>query len=185
MEKRQVMKFQRYFCGLAVTGFLACSPLGLAHDGGGGGHGGGIGRNYNYRQPFGYTGYPSSYSYDIGPYAYTATPEQQEVAKKRVKTYYAAIHKGRRRPARHRYIAVETLRPTKQQRQDYVKKRLAAKGGGAQAGAVNPGQLHCLMVFDTEKKQFVGSSCYLVEGLPNAGTATQFESVSAEYVGQL
>jgi hypothetical protein len=44
-------------------------------------------------------------------------------------------------------------------------------------------QLHCLMVFDTESKQFVGSGCYVVGPLPPPGTLAQFESVTAEFVG--
>jgi hypothetical protein len=182
------MKLQRYLSGLVMAGLFACSPFCVALSGGGGGHGAKAGRGYNgydYNQPYGYSSYQDAYA--STPYPYTPTPEQQEVAKKRVKTYYAAIRKGRRRPATHRYIAVETLRPTKKQREDYLKKRLAAKGtqGQSSSRAVDPGQLRCLMVFDTQKQQFVGSSCYLVEKLPSAGTVTQFESVGAEYVGQL
>jgi hypothetical protein len=178
------MKLQPYVCGLVVGGFFACSPFCLAR--GGGGAGGGRGYNgYSYSQPYGYASYQGAY--DSTPYPYTPTPEQREFARKRVKAYYAAIRKGHRRPARHRYIAVETLQPTKKQREEYLKRRLAAKGaqGRSSSKAVNPGQLRCLMVFDTQKQQFAGSSCYLVEKLPSAGTVTQFESVGAEYVGQL
>jgi hypothetical protein len=184
--KDQAMKLQPCVCGLAVAGLFACSPFCLARGGGGGGHGAGGDRGYNsYNQPYGYPSYQGSY--DLTPYPYTPTPEQQEVAKKRVKAYYASIRQGRRRPARHRYIAIETLRPTKKQTEEYLKKRLAVKGAQGQSSpkAVDPGQLRCLMVFDTQKQQFVGSSCYLVENLPSAGTVTQFESVGAEYVGQL
>ena len=175
-KKDQVMNFRLFVDGMVAAALFACPPFCLAR--GGGGH---------YVQPFGgpsYPGYSSnSYSYDSTPYPYTPTPEQWEVAKKRVKTYYAAIRKGRR-PARHRYIAVETLRPTKKQTQDYLKRRLAAKGAQDQK-AVDTGQLRCVMVFDTQKQQFVGSKCYLVDHLPSAGTVTQFESIGAEYVGQL
>lgn len=182
------MKLQPCVCGLVIAGLFACSPFCLARGGGGGGHGDIGDRSYdryNYNQGYGYSPYQGAY--DSTPYPYTSTPEQQEVAKKRVAAYYAAIRKGRRRPARHRYIAVETLRPTKKQREEYLKKRLAAKRAQGQSSSkpVDPGQLRCLMVFDTQKQQLVGSNCYLVESLPSAGTVTQFESVGAEYVGQL
>jgi hypothetical protein len=187
-EKYQFMKRRSYLYGLVMAGLFACSPFCFARGGGGaGGHGGGAGHgynDYNYNQLYGYSSYQGTY--DSTPYPYTPTPEQQEVAKKRVKTYYVAIRKGRRRPATHRYIAVETLRPTKKQREEYLKKRLAAKKARGQSSrAAEPGQLRCVMVFDTQKQQFVGSSCYLIENLPSAGTVSQFESVSAEYVGQL
>jgi hypothetical protein len=180
------MKLQFHVTGLVAAGLLACPVFCLARDGGGGAaHGGGLHRGYDYRQPFGYSSYPEYYN--SIPYPYTPTPEQQEIAKKRVKAYYAAIRKGRRRAATHRYIAVETLRPTKKQSEAYLKQRRAARGArtGSSAGTVDPGQLRCLMVFDTQKQQFAGSNCYVVENLPSAGTVTRFESVSAEYVGQL
>lgn len=179
------MKLQSYICELVVAGLFASAPFCLARGSGGGqGHGSKSAHGYDYRQPYGYSSYPAYY--DSTFYAYTPTSDQREEAKKRVKTYYEAIRKGRRRPAKHRYIALETLRPTKQQREDYLRKRLAAKATGSQSpsGTVDPGQLRCLMVFDTQKQQFVGSNCYVVEGLPSAGTVARFESVSAEYVGQ-
>jgi hypothetical protein len=180
--KERAMKLQPCVCGLVVAGLFACSPFCLARGGGGGAYGQ---YHNNYNPSYGYPSYQSYYNFT--PYPYTPTPEQQEVAKKRVKSYYAAIRQGRRRPAKHRYIAVETLRPTKKQREEYLRKRLAAKGaqGSSSSKTVDPGQLRCLMVFDTQKQQFVGSNCYLIENLPSAGTVTQFESVGAEYVGQL
>jgi hypothetical protein len=44
-------------------------------------------------------------------------------------------------------------------------------------------QLRCLMVFDTQAKQFVGSGCYVVTGKPSTGDVAKFETVSAEFVG--
>jgi hypothetical protein len=41
------------------------------------------------------------------------------------------------------------------------------------------------MVFDTQTRQFVGSGCYIVSGGLSNGEITQFETVSAEFVGQL
>lgn len=177
------MKFQPCVCGVVVAGLFAFSPLCRARGTGGGGNRGYD--HYDYNPSPGYSSYQGSY--DSAPYPYSPTPEQRETARRRVKSYYAAIRQGRRRPAKHRYIAIETLRPTKTQKQEYLRKRLAAKGtqGGPVSKRVDPGQLRCVMVFDTQKQQFVGSNCYLIENLPSAGTVTQFESVGAEYVGQL
>ncbi len=47
-----------------------------------------------------------------------------------------------------------------------------------------PSQLRCLMVFDTQTKQFVGSGCYVVASAPSIGEVEKFETVSAEFVGQ-
>jgi hypothetical protein len=172
--------------GLVATGVVVFSPFALGRGGGGGGGGGQGSAGYggHYGNPFWSPGYPGPGSYDAGySYTYTPTPEQQSTAQKRVNDYLVAIKKGRRRAATHRYIALETLRPTKAQREAYLKKRAEAKDQLTSQG-VNPAQLRCVMVFDTQTKQFVGSGCYIVGSLPAAGGVAKFESVSAEFVGQ-
>jgi hypothetical protein len=110
-------------------------------------------------------------------------------AQTRVKDYLNAVRKGRRRAATHRYIAVETLKPTKNQLEDYKKKQADAKSAAAAGGTqlsnrwVPPSQLRCVMVFDTQSKQFVGSGCYVIGSLPPAGTIAKFDTFSAEFVG--
>jgi len=181
-----------YAVTLVTIGYCAFSPASHArgHSGGQGGgqsnqsqHGG------RYLDPFygpSYHGYGGYYDSD---YWYTPTPEQEATAQKRVKDYLVAVKKGRRHPARHRYIAVETLRPTKHQLQDYEKKlaeaKSAAAGGQTQLSNrwVDPSRLRCMMVFDTQSNQFVGSGCYVIGSLPPVGTVAKFETVSAEYVG--
>ena len=46
-----------------------------------------------------------------------------------------------------------------------------------------PSQLRCLMVFDTQTKQFVGSGCYVVTSEPSIGDVEKFATVSAQFVG--
>lgn len=195
-------KLQSYAIALVACGFFAFSSdsIGHGHGGNGGssGNGGNAGGHMSpnnrgnqsqhegrYWDPFWgpwYPGYAGSYDSD---YWYTPTPEQQTTAQKRVKDYLVAVQKGRRHAATHRYIAVETLRPTKKQLADYVKKRAEAKSAGAQLSNrwVEPGQLRCMMVFDTQSKQFVGSGCYVIGSLPPVGTVAKFDTFSAEYVG--
>jgi hypothetical protein len=195
-------KLRLYAAALATTGFFAISSISLAHGKGGnaGSHmsaptnqhqsreEGREGREEGrYRDPFWgpwYPGYAGSYDSD---YWYTPTPEQKTTAQKRVKDYLVAVQKGRRHAASHRYIAVETLRPTKKQLADYLKKRAEAKSaaGGTELSSrwVEPNQLRCMMVFDTQSKQFVGSGCYVIGSLPPVGTVAKFDTVSAEYVG--
>ena len=179
---------------LVTIGYCVFSPVCLGR-----GHSGGQSNQSNfgnasqhggrYLDPFygpSYHGYGGYYDSD---YWYTPTPEQKATAQKRVKDYLAAVKKERRHPARHRYIAVETLRPTKHQLQDYEKKlaeaKSAAAGGQTQLSNrwVDPSRLRCMMVFDTQSNQFVGSGCYVIGSLPPVGTVAKFETVSAEYVG--
>jgi hypothetical protein len=110
-------------------------------------------------------------------YSYAPTPEQQAYAEQQVKKYLVTVRNHQTHPASHRYISVETLRPTKGQLADYTK-RLRQPSPSA------PSQLRCLMVFDTETKQFVGAGCYVVAGEPVVGEIDRFETASAEFVGQ-
>jgi hypothetical protein len=159
--------------GLVVSPLLA-----PAHGGSGGMGSGGNGQSHggHYLGPFWSPWYSGPGSYGVNyMYSYAPSPEQQSIARKRIMNYLLAVQKGKRPAATRRYVSVETLRPTKTQSEDYLKKR---------AQAADLTQLHCLMVFDTQAKQFVGSGCYVVESLPTPGTVTKFESASAEFVGQ-
>ena len=116
-------------------------------------------------------------SYYDSDYCYTPTAEQMSTAHKQVQDYFLAVKKGRKHAATHRYISVGALKPTKKQLEDYTKKQLPQR-------RAEPSQLRCLMVFDTQAKQFVGSGCYVVTGKPPIGDVERFETVSAEFVGQ-
>lgn len=116
------------------------------------------------------------------------SPAQQAAAEKEVQRYTKAVQKRERPPAKHRYIAVRTLDPNEKQRAAYVKKREAEKKWDEgehlllSPDWVEPDRLHCVMVFDTESKQFVGSGCYVVGQLPAEGEVEKFETYNAEYV---
>jgi hypothetical protein len=173
------MKLPFYTAGLFVTGYLALTPTQApgapaGHMSAAFSHGN---EHYRYAAPYGglsYFGYAGIYDSD---YSYTPTPEQQATAKQQVEDYLGAVKKDQRRTATHRYISVETLRPTKTQLEDYFQKRRPSR-------TVEPSQLRCLMVFDTQTRQFVGSGCYVVASEPSIGEVTRFETVSAEFVGQ-
>jgi hypothetical protein len=133
-----------------------------------------------------YPGYAGAYDSN---YYYTPTPDQVTAAQKQVQTYVAAEHKGQRHPTKHRYIAVRTLNPTKAQLADYEKKLADAKSTAASGKSqlsnrwVAPDRLRCVMLFDTQSKQFAGSGCYVVGGTPPSGTVAKFDTYSAEFVG--
>jgi hypothetical protein len=123
---------------------------------------------------FSYLGLAGIYGSD---YSYAPTPEQEGYAEQQVKKYLAAVKRHQKHPAAHRYISVETLRPTKKQRADYAKRL-------RQPLPATPSQLRCLMVFDTQTEQFVGAGCYVVASEPTVGEVDRFETASAEFVGQ-
>jgi hypothetical protein len=178
--KLKFMKLKFYIAGLFATGYFALTPIQAAgahagHMSAGFSHGN---EHYRYSAPYyggsSYFAYAGIYDSD---YSYTPTPDQQATAKQQVEDYLGAVKKDRKRAASHRYIAVETLRPTKTQLEDYLQKQRPPR-------TAEPSQLRCLMVFDTETRQFVGSGCYLVQGEPSTAEVTRFETVSAEFVGQ-
>ena len=118
------------------------------------------------------------------------TPEQQGTAQQRVQQYLGSVKAGHQPAPKHRYIAVKTLNPTVKQKLIYVTKKTKAKMA-AEANKENlpetwveTDQLRCLMVYDTQSAEFVGSGCYVVGSLPAPGTLAQFESVTAEFVGE-
>jgi hypothetical protein len=177
------MTLQWYFAGFFVTGCFTLVPLALAK-GGSGGHMSAVGSHpqvqcdegSRYSNPFwGSSSYYKTSFYNSS-YVYTPSPEQQAWARQQVENYLIAVKKRRKHAATHRYISVETLRPTRKQLEDFARKQEPAHH-------VEPAQLHCLMVYDTQSREFVGSGCYVVSTEPLAGVVTKFESVSAEFVG--
>ena len=191
------MKLSIYLFCLTATGIVGMSPASMAH---------GLsvhhisalnthdndGRDdHHYRYQGIYFGFPYGIygvNYYDADYCYTPTAEQLAVAQQQVQVYLTAVEKHHQHPAKHRYISVETLRPTKKQLDDYTKKRSEGKfaiapGGSGSSGPADNSKLRCLMVYDTQTKQFVGSGCYLVAGEPAVGDVSIFQTVSAEFVG--
>ena len=113
-------------------------------------------------------------------------PQQRATAQKRVHDYLVAVRNGGRPAATRRWIAVETLRPTKEQRERFLKRWMAARGMGATplARQEEAARLRALMVFDTKTQEFIGPSCYIVERLPMDRELMTFDAVEAEFVGQ-
>jgi hypothetical protein len=120
---------------------------------------------------------------------YKINPQQQRAAQMQVRRYSGAVKRGKRAPAKSRYIAVQTLDPDPSQREHYAKQRESqrkideAQGRALAPEWVEPTKIHCLMVFDTQSKQFVGSGCYVVAALPAAEQLVKLETVTAEFVG--
>jgi hypothetical protein len=183
-EEPTLMTYRWQLASLLSTVYFTLATLTLAN-GHSGGHMSGMGSNGNSQHqehcdrwyPFSDLYHAGLYDLHYSAYSYIPTPEQQATAKQQVESYLLAIKKGRRHAATHRYISVETLRPTKKQLEDFTRKQSPTRH-------VEPAQLRCLMVFDTQTREFVGSGCYVVNTAPSAGEVAQFETVSAEFVGR-
>jgi hypothetical protein len=182
--EKYTIRIQRWqLAGFLAAGYFTFTPLAVAH-GNSGGHMSGMGNSgdaqhndhWRYLNPFSGPWYDYRAGIYDPVYSYKPTPEQQAKAKQQVESYLLGVKQGQHHSAIHRYISVETLRPTKKQTEDFVRKQLPTRH-------VEPGKLRCLMVFDTQTREFVGSGCYVVSTAPRSGEVTQFEAVSAEFVG--
>jgi hypothetical protein len=131
-----------------------------------------------------YSGYSASGTHNCGNPSYVPSAKQRAMAQKRVHSYFVEVREGRRPAATPRYIAVETLRPTKKWLEANLNKRVAPRIAQPSARTAELERLHWLMVFDTQTQQFVGSGMYAVESLPAVGQIMTFDTMSAEFVGQ-
>jgi hypothetical protein len=131
-----------------------------------------------------YSGYSASGTHNFGNPSYAPSAKQRAMAHKRVQSYFVAVREGRRPAATHRYIAVETLRPTNEWLEANLYKRPAVRMAQPSARLAELEQLRWVMVFDTQTRQFVGSGVYAVESLPTVGPLMTFDTMSAEFVGQ-
>jgi hypothetical protein len=141
-----------------------------------GNHENGPGHEHFRYDPLGDLYFPYHAGIYDSTYSYTPTSEQRTGAKLQAESYLLAVRTGHKHAPARRYISVETVRPTNHQLEDYTRKQPAARH-------VDPAKLHCLMVFDTQTKEFVGSHCYIVDSQPSTGEVAKFEGISAEFVG--
>ena len=142
----------------------------------------------HYRDPF-WGGWSPGYAgnYDSN-YYYAPTQAQATTAQTRVKDYLTAVRKNvdvrpptaisRSKRSSRRKISSKT---TKKQ----ADAKSAAAAGSTQLSNrwVPPNQLRCVIVFDTQSKQSVGSGCYVIGSLPPAGIKAKFDTFSTEFVG--
>src|ERR1700721_1016886 len=117
------------------------------------------------------------------------SPAQPSTAQGRGRLFLGAGASGHRPAPRNRYVAVTTLSPNEKQTAAYVKKRQAAAADAASknealpAKWTEPSKLKCVMIFDTQSKQFVGNVCYVISSQPPIGELARFDTMSAEFVG--
>jgi len=115
---------------------------------------------------------------------------QQSEVQAQVQRLNAELQAGTRHGPTLRYIALPTLNPTKAQIEAYLERRGEAEGAAAARRRklariwVDPSRLRCLMVWDLQSNSLVTRNCYLVGSLPDIGTASKFEDVTAEFAGQ-
>ena len=117
--------------------------------------------------------------------AYRATPQQIRLADQRATATYnrfAPQEKKTFKESGTRYLAVRTADPTPTQRAE-IRKEMQ-KPGSIYAGPKKaPSKIYCVMIWDTQSGEVVGTDCYAVASLPTPGTVARFDTYTAQYVG--
>ena len=117
--------------------------------------------------------------------AYKATPQQIRLADQRATATYnrfAPQEKKTFKESGTRYLAVRTADPTPTQRAE-IRKEMQ-KPGSIYAGPKKaPSKIYCVMIWDTQSREVVGTDCYAVATLPTPGTVARFDTYTAQYVG--
>lgn len=128
----------------------------------------------------------------IGDYAvgaYKATARQIQVADQRAAAAFDKMPAEKKKALKDegtRYLAVRTEDPTPAQMTEIrraMAKPAAASGpyGAPTSGA--PKKVYCVMIWDTQTREVVGTDCYAVLKLPTPGEPARFDTYTAQYVG--
>jgi hypothetical protein len=125
--------------------------------------------------------------------SYVATPRQEQVARTKAIHYYGALTPAKKAALAERnvrYLAVVTESPTPDQIALIKKSIKASPQAAADYGVKIPAEgkwelkkpVYCLMVWDTESHQVVGTNCYAFLKVPVAGSMEQFDTYSAQII---
>ena len=116
---------------------------------------------------------------------YKATSHQTELADQRASAAFARFspeEKSSLQRSGVRYLAVRTADPTPAQwteiRRD-IQKPTSRYSGPRKV----PEKIYCVMIWDTQSREIVGTDCYAVLKLPPVGELARFETYTAQYVG--
>jgi hypothetical protein len=124
--------------------------------------------------------------YNLSVGAYRATPQQIRLADQRATAAYKRFSPQEKKTFKEsgkRYLAVRTADPTPAQRAEI--RRDMEKPGSKYFGQAKTGKIYCVMIWDTQSKEVVGTDCYAVASLPTSGTVARFDTYTAQYVGSL
>ncbi|HEY5705543.1 MAG TPA: hypothetical protein VIS96_08225 [Terrimicrobiaceae bacterium] len=118
--------------------------------------------------------------------AYRATPQQVRVADQRATASFNRFTPQEKKTFKEsgtRYLAVRTADPTPTQ-QIEIRKSMQ-KQGSRYGGTTTkpPSKVYCVMIWDTQSREIVGTDCYAVLSLPKPGSVARFDTYTAQYVG--
>lgn len=126
-----------------------------------------------------------TFARDFSVGIYKATAQQIHVADQRAAAALARFSPQRKadlKTSETRYLAVRTLDPTPAQMVE-IKKDMARPASRYGSSSSAPGKIYCVMIWDTQTRQVVGTDCYAALSLPKDGDLARFDTYTAQYVG--
>jgi hypothetical protein len=116
---------------------------------------------------------------------YKATPEQTRLADQRASASFGHFSPQQKKALEEsgtRYLAVRTADPTPAQWTE-IRKDMQKPDSMYSVGRQAPSKIYCVMIWDTQSRQIVGTDCYAVLKLPTPGELARFDTYTAQYVG--
>jgi hypothetical protein len=116
--------------------------------------------------------------------AYKATPQQIRLADQRATATFKRLSPQEKQTFKEsgtRYLAVRTADPTPTQRAE-IQKNMEKPGSIYAGRRKTPSKIYCVMIWDTQSQEVVGTNCYAVLNLPTPGTVARFDTYTAQYV---
>jgi hypothetical protein len=116
---------------------------------------------------------------------YKATPRQTQLANQRAAAAFEQFSTQQRKALEEsgtRYLAVRTADPTPAQWTE-IRRDMQKPGSRFLGPAKAPSKIYCVMIWDTQSGEIVGTDCYAVLKLPAAGELARFDTYTAQYVG--
>jgi hypothetical protein len=125
---------------------------------------------------------------DLAVGAYQATARQIRIADQRAAAFFDRLTPAEKKALKDggiRYLAVRTEDPNPEQMKQ-IRRNMAKRSGpyGAPGGSA-PRKVYCVMIWDTQTREVVGTNCYAVLKLPTPGEPARFDTYMTQYVGSL
>jgi hypothetical protein len=122
---------------------------------------------------------------DFAAGVYQATAHQIQLADHRGAAFFASLSSSKKeelKTAGTRYLAVRTSDPTPEQWKQ-IRRDMQKPGGKYQTAKSAPSKIYCVMIWDTQTREIVGTDCYATLSLPTPGDVVRFDTHTAQYVG--
>jgi hypothetical protein len=122
---------------------------------------------------------------DFAVGTYKATSPQTELADQRATAAFARFsteEKSSLQRSGVRYLAVRTAGPTPVQWTE-IRRDMQRPTSRYSGPRKVPEKIYCVMIWDTQSQEIVGTDCYAVLKLPPAGELARFDTYTAQYVG--